>query len=78
MRASFLVAGPMIANLDEAIVSLPGGCSIGSRPVDIHLDAFEKLGVKISQEHGCMQIQKICVGVILILIFHLQGLLKML
>lgn len=52
MRASFLVAGPMIANLDEAIVSLPGGCSIGSRPVDIHLDAFEKLGVKISQEHG--------------------------
>ncbi|WP_156286576.1 UDP-N-acetylglucosamine 1-carboxyvinyltransferase [Oceanivirga salmonicida] len=52
MRASFLVMGPMIANLEEAIVSLPGGCSIGSRPVDIHLDAFEKLGVEIKQEHG--------------------------
>ncbi len=52
MRASFLVMGPMIANLDEAVVSLPGGCSIGSRPVDIHLDSFEKLGVEIKQEHG--------------------------
>lgn len=52
MRASFLVMGPMIANLEEAIVSLPGGCSIGSRPVDLHLTGFEKLGVKISQKHG--------------------------
>lgn len=52
MRASFLVAGPMIANLKQSVISLPGGCSIGSRPVDIHLDGFEKLGVKISQEHG--------------------------
>ena len=52
MRASFLVMGPMIANLNEAIISLPGGCSIGSRPVDLHLLGFEKLGVKIKQEHG--------------------------
>ncbi|VWL84781.1 UDP-N-acetylglucosamine 1-carboxyvinyltransferase [Oceanivirga miroungae] len=52
MRASFLVMGPMIANLDEAIVSLPGGCSIGSRPVDLHLLGFEKLGVQISQSQG--------------------------
>lgn len=52
MRASFLVMGPMVANLKESIVSLPGGCSIGSRPVDIHLDGFEKMGVKIHQEHG--------------------------
>ena len=52
MRASFLVMGPMVANLDEAIISLPGGCSIGSRPVDLHLFGFEKLGAKIVQEHG--------------------------
>lgn len=52
MRASFLVMGPMIANLKESVVSLPGGCSIGSRPVDIHLKGFEALGVKIKQEHG--------------------------
>ena len=44
MRASFLVMGPMIANLDEAVVSLPGGCAIGSRPVDLHLKGFEALG----------------------------------
>ncbi|WP_068448898.1 UDP-N-acetylglucosamine 1-carboxyvinyltransferase [Caviibacter abscessus] len=52
MRASFLVMGPMVANLKESIVSLPGGCSIGSRPVDIHLKGFEALGVEIKQEHG--------------------------
>ncbi len=52
MRASFLVMGPMVANLDEAIISLPGGCSIGSRPVDLHLFGFEKLGARIIQEHG--------------------------
>lgn len=52
MRASFLVMGPMIANLDEAIVSLPGGCSIGSRPVDLHLYGFNKLGVNITQSQG--------------------------
>lgn len=52
MRASFLVMGPMVANLDEAIISLPGGCSIGSRPVDLHLFGFEKMGAKIIQEHG--------------------------
>lgn len=52
MRASFLVMGPMLANLNEAVISLPGGCSIGSRPVDLHLFGFEKLGAKIKQEHG--------------------------
>jgi len=41
MRASFLVMGPMIANLEESVVSLPGGCAIGSRPVDLHLKGFE-------------------------------------
>lgn len=52
MRASFLVLGPMVVNMTNAIVSLPGGCSIGSRPVDIHLQGFEKMNVKIKNEHG--------------------------
>ena len=52
MRASFLVMGPMIANFDEAVVSLPGGCAIGSRPVDLHLKGFELLGADITRVHG--------------------------
>ena len=52
MRGSFLVMGPMIANLDEAVVSLPGGCAIGSRPVDLHLKGFELLGADITRVHG--------------------------
>lgn len=52
MRASFLVMGPMIANLDETVVSLPGGCAIGSRPVDLHLKGFELLGADITRIHG--------------------------
>ena len=52
MRASFLVMGPMIANLDETVVSLPGGCAIGSRPVDLHLKGFEMLGADITRVHG--------------------------
>ncbi len=52
MRASFLVMGPMIANLNEAVVSLPGGCAIGSRPVDLHLKGFEALGAEITRVHG--------------------------
>ena len=52
MRATFLVMGPMIANLEESIVSLPGGCAIGSRPVDLHLKGFEALGAEITRVHG--------------------------
>ena len=52
MRASFLVMGPMIANLQESVVSLPGGCAIGSRPVDLHLKGFEALGAEITRVHG--------------------------
>ncbi len=52
MRASFLVMGAMLANSNKAIVSLPGGCAIGARPVDLHLKGFEKLGVNLSIEHG--------------------------
>ncbi|MBO6785160.1 MAG: UDP-N-acetylglucosamine 1-carboxyvinyltransferase, partial [Alphaproteobacteria bacterium] len=52
MRASVLVLGPLLAREGEAIVSLPGGCAIGTRPVDIHLAGFEALGAKIEVESG--------------------------
>lgn len=55
MRASFLVMGPMLANCGKAKVSLPGGCAIGARPVDLHLKGFEALGAKISIDHGYVQ-----------------------
>ncbi|MGL6154767.1 UDP-N-acetylglucosamine 1-carboxyvinyltransferase [Cetobacterium sp. SF1] len=55
MRASFLVMGPMLAHEKRATVSLPGGCAIGSRPVDLHLKGFEALGVKINIEHGYVE-----------------------
>ncbi|MDF0652134.1 MAG: UDP-N-acetylglucosamine 1-carboxyvinyltransferase [Nitrospira sp. LK265] len=52
MRASVLVLGPLVARWGEAKVSLPGGCAIGSRPVNLHLAGLEKLGAHISIEHG--------------------------
>ena len=52
MRASILVSGPLLARTGKAIVSLPGGCAIGTRPVDIHLKSLEKLGAIISIEDG--------------------------
>ncbi|MBX7243905.1 MAG: UDP-N-acetylglucosamine 1-carboxyvinyltransferase [Candidatus Sumerlaeaceae bacterium] len=52
MRASIYVMGPMLARLREAKVSLPGGCAIGSRPVDLHLKGFQELGADIALEHG--------------------------
>ncbi len=52
MRASFVVMGPLLANLKKAKVSLPGGCAIGTRPIDFHLAGFEKLGCKIILDHG--------------------------
>lgn len=52
MRASFLVLGPLLARFHRARVSLPGGCAIGVRPVDLHLKALEALGVSISLENG--------------------------
>lgn len=52
MRASFIVLGPLLARFGKAEVSLPGGCAIGSRPVDIHLSAFEEMGVDIKIENG--------------------------
>ena len=52
MRSSILVLGPLLAKYGEAKVSLPGGCAIGMRPVDMHLDALEKMGANISVENG--------------------------
>ncbi len=52
MRASVLVLGPLLARFGEAKVSLPGGCAIGVRPVNLHLYAFEQLGAKIDIAHG--------------------------
>jgi UDP-N-acetylglucosamine 1-carboxyvinyltransferase len=52
MRASILVLGPLLARYGKAVVALPGGCAIGSRPTDLHIGGFEKLGAKITLEHG--------------------------
>jgi UDP-N-acetylglucosamine 1-carboxyvinyltransferase len=52
MRASFLVAGPLVARAGHAKVSLPGGCAIGARPVDLHLKALEALGAEVVLEEG--------------------------
>lgn len=52
MRASILVLGPLLAHFGEAFVSFPGGCAIGSRPVDLHLRGFEALGAEIAIENG--------------------------
>jgi UDP-N-acetylglucosamine 1-carboxyvinyltransferase len=52
MRASVLVLGPLVARFGKAVVSLPGGCAIGARPIDMHLAGLEALGAKIRIEHG--------------------------
>ena len=52
MRASILVLGPLVARVGEARVSLPGGCAIGARPVDLHIKGLQAMGSEISVEHG--------------------------
>ena len=52
MRASVLVLGPLLARAGRAKASLPGGCAIGVRPINFHIAAFEKLGARVSLEHG--------------------------
>jgi UDP-N-acetylglucosamine 1-carboxyvinyltransferase len=52
MRASVLVLGPLVARLKRARVSLPGGCAIGARPIDLHLKGLARLGAEITLEHG--------------------------
>jgi UDP-N-acetylglucosamine 1-carboxyvinyltransferase len=55
MRASTLVLGPLVARCGRARVSLPGGCAIGQRPIDLHIKGLELLGAKITQEHGYVE-----------------------
>ena len=52
MRASFLVMGPLLTRLGKAKTSLPGGCAIGTRPIDLHLKGFKALGAEIDVDHG--------------------------
>ncbi|HEY0563994.1 MAG TPA: UDP-N-acetylglucosamine 1-carboxyvinyltransferase [Terriglobales bacterium] len=55
MRASTLVLGPLVARLGIARVSMPGGCAIGARPIDLHIKGLEKMGATITQEHGYIE-----------------------
>jgi UDP-N-acetylglucosamine 1-carboxyvinyltransferase len=55
MRASILVLGPLVARFGQARVSLPGGCAIGARPVNLHIRGLEKLGASIKIEHGYIE-----------------------
>src|SRR5262245_12770171 len=55
MRASVLALGPLLARTGKARVSLPGGCAIGARPINLHLKGFEKLGARVRTEHGYVQ-----------------------
>jgi len=52
MRASFLVLGPLLARFGKAVVALPGGCAIGSRPIDLHIAGLQRMGANIILEHG--------------------------
>ena len=55
MRASVLVLGPLLARAGSVRVSLPGGCAIGVRPIDLHLEAFRKMGAEVVLEHGYVE-----------------------
>lgn len=55
MRASFLVMGPLLARFNRTKISMPGGCAIGTRPIDLHLKGFKALGAKIDMDHGFVE-----------------------
>ncbi len=57
MRASSLVLGPLVARTGRARVSMPGGCAIGARPINLHVSALEQLGARIEQSHGYVEAQ---------------------
>ena len=61
MRASILVLGPLIARFGEASVSLPGGCAIGARPVNLHLDGLKAMGadIEINEGYICARAKKL-------------------
>ena len=56
IRASFLLAGPLLARFGKVSIQMPGGCAIGVRPIDLHLKGFKALGAEIIQEHGIIEI----------------------
>ncbi len=60
MRASILVLGPLLARLKEAKVSLPGGCAIGARPINLHLKGLARLGASVEVEHGYIKASVDC------------------
>ena len=55
MRASSLVLGPLVGRCGQARVSLPGGCAIGARPINLHVSGLERLGAEVRQEHGYIE-----------------------
>ena len=55
MRASFLIMGPMLSRFGKCRISMPGGCNIGSRPIDLHLKGFKLLGAEVDMEHGYVE-----------------------
>ena len=55
MRASFLVMGPLLARFNKTKISMPGGCAIGTRPIDLHLKGFKALGAEIIMDHGFVE-----------------------
>jgi len=55
MRASILVLGPLVARMRKATVSLPGGCAIGARPINLHLMGLEAMGAKVELRHGYIE-----------------------
>lgn len=54
MRSSVFFLGAILARCGEASVAMPGGCELGPRPIDLHLDAFRQMGVTVTEEHGCI------------------------
>ena len=57
MRASVLVLGPLVARFGKARVSMPGGCNIGRRPIDLHLKGLEAMGAKVTLDHGYVEVE---------------------
>lgn len=57
MRASFLLAGPLLSRMGKARISMPGGCPIGTRPIDLHLKGFEAMGAQIEKGHGYVDLK---------------------
>ena len=74
MRASILILGPLLARFGKARISLPGGCAIGTRPIDIHLDGLKKLGANFQVENGYVvgSVDNKLIGKHITLPFHLH------